>query len=277
METSEPLPPKPPPSRLHSLTEMFTLQDKWQQSNWEQAPAEFVLIERGLVLAFDLTFWINEDLAVVATRKALPSSRGVPENVGANLLHAAFGTLVSATRLSLFGDFVDAFSLARTAFEAVFHAEYFRDHPDRAFDWNQIGLVTDVFDVRKQLNKFESKEKIRIAVRDKYADGSHDRFFVELSTYGTHINPKTVGLRLGTPRPNAGNLGFVTAGYTEAPVLCASHILHVLAYALSEFRDTFKGYLANSNASLESALNQFEADWYAHLAATGSRTLSLMQ
>jgi len=270
-ERSEPAVARP---KLETLSQMFALQDQCQPLNRERASAEFVLIERGLSLAFDLTFWLNDDPQIVAKRKALPNTTAIPENVGANLLHAAVGSLVSATRLCMFGDFVDALSLARTAFEAVVHAEYFRDHPHRAAEWNQVGAVTDVFEIRKQLKKFEDKEHVRGAVRSKYSDKSHDRFFAELSTYGTHVNPKTVGLRMATPLAGAGNLGFVAAGYAEAPALCASHILHVLAYALSEFEDTFRDYLA-SNASLRIALRQFDSDYHTHQEVIGPRTLSL--
>lgn len=264
---------------------MFARQDQVQGENWRQAPAEFALIERGLTLGFDLTVWLVERHKQIARDAGSDADLEPPPDVlrpaviRANLLHAAFVTLVSATRLVLFGDVIDALALTRTAFEAVFHAEYFRDHPAALREWDQIGSVLDVLEVQRRVGDFNGKhDGVRKRVRARYtgeAGESFDRVFAELSTFGTHINPKTVGLRLGTSRPQAANLGFLSVGYSERPLLCASLVLGILRYALSEFRDGFGAELAHAPA-LGALLTRFEADEAAYRVTTGSRCLSLL-
>ena len=265
---------EPSTAAIGSLAEMFGMQDRWMQSNWAKAPAEFALIERGLVLAFDVTMWLHDE-PVASQRKATSPDVQDPETICADLLHAACGSLVSATRLALAGDAVDALALTRVAFEAVYHAEYFRLHPAEALEWDKIGATLDVYDIRNALRAFEQGKHVRETIRQQYGGpgGSHDAFFVELSTYGTHINPKTVSMRLSVPGPNRGNLGFVSDGLLERPLLCADRILNVVLYTVSEFLDGL-GHYISLNAPLAAAVGQFQDDVNAHMASVGPRGLS---
>lgn len=264
-----------PTAGVGSLADLFARQESATARNWEAARDEFGLIERGLVLAWHCTLCINED-PILSKRRANPDAVAAPETICANLLHAAWSSLVNATRLALFGAHVDALNLTRAAFEAVYHAEYFRDHPSEALDWDRCGSLTELDAISKCIEDFSKAKRVRWSLEQKYAPhASLTRFFKELSTYGSHANPKTVGLRLSSHEPGVANLGFVGVGRTEATRLCASHILHVLSYALSEFEDSFSAYLVQHPEVL-STYRDFQRD-LSTLRAAAPRELSLLR
>jgi hypothetical protein len=252
-----------PGTTLTSLAEMFALQDGASKRNWAEASAEFALIERGLMIGWSATLLVNDEITI-AKRKAKAEVTMRAETIGANLLHAALSSLVNAARLTLCGAHVDALSLARGAFESTYHAEYFRDHPDDAVEWDRAGLETDVYKIADSIRKFEERKQVRRTVAGKYSDPpevgeSLHRLFKELSTYGSHANPQTVVLRLASDRPGVANLGFVSIGKSEATRLCANHVLHLVGYVLSEFSDYFAEYLDGA-ADFVGAYEQFRHD-----------------
>lgn len=242
---------------LASLEDLFTAQDRSVRFNRAQAQAAFGLIERGLVLGWQIATHINTG-DVLADRKAKNAAEATPETIRANLLHSAWSGLVSATRLTLYGAFVDALALTRSAFEAAYHAEFFRDRPADAIEWDGCGQITNLADRRKCIDDFTRSHGVRNHVDQKYA-GSVDPFFFELATFGTHANPVTVGLRMSSHLQGVSNLGFASAGKAEAPKLCAHHVLHTLGYVLSEYNDGFGSYLGR-NPSLFQSYSSFVQD-----------------
>ncbi|MBI4494231.1 MAG: hypothetical protein HY690_15690 [Chloroflexi bacterium] len=198
------------------------------------------------------------------------------ETICINLLHAAWSSIINATRLALYGAHVDALNLVRAALEATYHAEYFRDHPSDAAEWDKAGLIVDFEDRRKFLEEFSKNKRVRWNVEQKYLpDRSLSRFFQELSTYGSHANPVTVALHLSSNMPGIANLGFLSVGRSEAMRLCASHILHILSYALCEFHDSFGHYLSQ-NPSLTATYQQFQRD-LATIRSGAPQGLSLLR
>lgn len=164
----------------------------------------------------------------------------------ANLLHASWASLVSATRLALFGAQVDSFALTRGAFEATYHAEFFRLRPETFAEWDAAGLEIDLQKRARLVMLFARKFRVRSWLAKQ--DGlDREPFFVELSTFGSHANPMTVGLRVASPEPGVANLGFMSLGKPETIMLCASHALHVTGYMLSEFTDSFDVDLRESS------------------------------
>lgn len=242
-------------------------------SNCDAARTEFDLLERGLVPGFAVTLWLNEG-HIVEQRCDKPLDISMAETICINLLHAAWSSLVNATRLSLYGAHVDSLGLVRAALEAAYHAEYFCDHPEDALAWDEAGKVEDLEQRRTLIRKCDSDKRVRSKVEAKYApDKSLSRFFYELSTYGAHANPATVSLRLSSGTPGVANLGFISVGKLEATQLCANHILHTLSYVISTYRDGFSDYL-NENHQLVARVEEFEAI-LAKLRASGPSALSL--
>ena len=217
---------------VDSLADLFIRQDNASLRNWQEARPEFELTERGLILGWAITLWLNED-PILPQRKAKAPEVSDPETICINLLHAAWSGLVNATRLALYGAHVDALNLIRSAFEATFHAEYFRDHPSNAIEWGKAGQITDLDARRVFISRFERKKQIRQSVEKKYLpDRSLSRGYHELSTFGTHINPITTFLRLSSNIQGIANLGFMSVGKSEATRLCAIRILHILRYEI---------------------------------------------
>lgn len=252
---------------MKSLSEFLAIQESVASWHADAARSEFDLIERGLILGWSVTLYLN-DGPILDERKAKAPEASMPETIRANLLHAAWGSLVNATRLALYGAHVDSLNLARAAFEAAYHADYFRDHPEDAAEWDRCGSVKDLMGRRKCIDEFQRTKRVRRVVGQKYKpEDSMERFFAELSTYGTHANPVTVALRLSSPVDGVASLGFTSVGRPEATKLCASHILHTLAYVLSEYHDGFADYLAQ-NETLTATYQEFEAE----LAAVRSRS-----
>lgn len=227
-----------------SISELFALQDGVVAQNRAAASAEFASIERGLLVGLQVTMFLNEGSALVA-RRAKADAAARSENICINLIHSAWSSLVDATRLVLWGAYVDGMALVRNGLEATFLCEYFFDHPADAVGWDQIGSILDVLDIQKALQQFENAKHPKRAIQLKYAaDDSVKRLFAELSTYGTHANPKTVNLRLSSPIQGVANLGFVGTGRIEATRLGALRVLHTLRYVISLTTDYLSPYLA---------------------------------
>ena len=261
------------PVEFDTLAEVFAQEDAVAQQNWAAAPAEFNLIEHGIALGFSITLWLQED-PIIAKREAKPADIVTTETICANLLHAAWSSLLNATRMALQGAHVEALTLARTALEATYHAEYFRDHPAEAVEWDKTGSITNLKDLRRSIVDLERKMGARKKVQQKYEpDESLSDLYAEVSTYGAHVNPKTVAQRLSSARPGIANLGFASVGKSQATRLCAAHILHILGYTLSEFWDSFGAYL-RQNADLVATYEQFGNDLTA-LRAAAPEKLSL--
>lgn len=258
---------------VSGLAEVFSRQDYAVQCNYEAAQVEFSLVERGAVLGLAVTLWLNED-SILSQRQAKPVQESTSETIFINLLWAAWASLVDATRLALFGAHIDALALTRSAFEAAYHAEYFRDHPADAIEWDQAGRITELGKLHEFINKFNREKKVLSYVDCKYPGQSLRDFYRELSTYGTHINPKTVALRLASQVREKPRLGFMSWGYTEAPRLCANYILHTLGYVLSEYFDACGAYL-NENADIVTAYEEFQRDLEARRANAPAGGLSL--
>ena len=219
------------------LGDLFARQDGAIARNLASNPETFSLVADGLKIGLAITMFLNEGRAL-ARRLSRPADRRGTEQAIANLLHAAWAALVTATRLALYGAQVDSFALTRGAFEAAYHAEYFRHKPEDFVEWDKAGQITDLYARATMVDAFAQRHHVRRWLDTN--DGlDRRRMFVELSTYGSHANPMTVGLRLSTPIPGAANLGFVSIGKPESVRLCALHALHVLAYVLSEFGDQF--------------------------------------
>src|SRR5207253_2428909 len=104
--------------------------------------------------------------------------------------------------------------------------------------------ITDLDARAKAVQAFTRQKGVRAHVNQKSSgDDSLHRFHRELSTYGSHANPMTVAARLSSATPGQANLGHLSAGYTERPRLCASHILHTVGYVVSGLRESFGTYL----------------------------------
>lgn len=245
---------------LINVEELYQRQDHAVIRNREAAPREFELIERGLVLGWRFTDYLHTD-EILAQREELPDQLSIPENVCANLLHSAWSILVSATRLTLWGAHVDALTLVRSSFELAYHAEFFRHKPELVAEWDAAGKLTDLEERRIYIQKFSHKYDIRRWLEEQDdPDRTRTRLYGELSTYGTHANPATVGLRMSSGEPGVANLGFVSVGKSEATRLCAIHTLHVLMYGLSEFVDRFGHYLSQTS-DLMASYESLRRDW----------------
>ena len=260
---------------LRALNDFFRLQDTVVEKTLQTAAGDFGLISRGLALAFDLTVAFN-DHDTVALRKTKAPDAVKAETVVANLLHASFSSLVNATRLALFGAHVNALALVRDAFEAAYHSEYFRLHPEAVERWDAAATIPDLDERRKYLEK--NFPNIRRTLEERDDPGrTRTALYRELCSYGAHINPATVGLRISVPTPaevGMANIGFTSVGKREATTICALHTLHVLMYGISEFFDAFGTY--PSVTRYNSAYLVFRSEWESHRADAPS-SLSLMR
>lgn len=243
---------------LINVEELYQRQDHAVTRNREATSREFGLIERGLVLGWAFTDYLHTP-DILAQRSDLPEQLSVPENVCANLLHSAWCILVSASRLTLWGAHVDALTLVRSSFELAYHAEFFRHKPELAAEWDAAGQITDFEERRAYIDKFSRKIRPWLEEQDD-PDRTRTRLYRDLSTYGTHANPATVGLRMSSGEPGVANLGFMSVGKSEATRLCAIHDLHVLMYVLSEFVDRFTSYLSQSS-DLIASYESLRRDW----------------
>ena len=238
--------PLSPTTFLASLQSVASAQQQIGLRNRGDAPETFNLIEQGMTLASQVTLLLNED-PILARRKALPASDSTPETIRMNLLSAACSSLVNAALLAMYGAHVDALTITRSSLEAIAYAEYFRDNPVAAIEWDRTcSDFRNLYDARRSSQRFENKHHVMRTVEAKYdPDPSMKLMFVELSAYGTHSTPATVNLRLSSKVPNTANLGFMSTGKLEANRLAAGRVVHIVAYALSEFREGFAGYLVS--------------------------------
>lgn len=220
-----------PDERLRlSLLDLFERQDSVVAWNAEAAQATLPLLERALSVAFDITLHINGKSEL---RDAEPHRR-----ITANLLHAAAGGVVSATRMALFGDHVSAFGILRLAFEDAYHAEFFRHRPDSAEKWDAAGQIADLDARRRYVDDFERDSGIRRTL-DAMDGESRSRVFRDLSSFGIHSNAATTFMRLGLPSERGANLGFMSHGKGEATQAAVGYALNIAAYVVSEMHDSF--------------------------------------
>lgn len=243
------------------LGDFFGRQDGAVQRNYEAAKTEFDLIERGTIIGWACTLALNAD-PVLSQRRAKAPNDATAETIFINLLHAAWSGLVNATRLALYGAHIDALNLTRWAFEATYHAEYFRQHPADALEWDKTGHILDLDDFHAAIEAFRRAKGIRADLDKRYAGlggVSLTRLHRELSSYGTHPNPKTVGLRLASPVRGRARLGYMSVGYAQATRLTASHILHIVGYLLSEYFDGC-GPLLAARPEIFAAYKAFQDD-----------------
>lgn len=224
------------------LPDFFARQDLVVPLNADSAQDILPLLERALSIAFDITLHINETHEL---RDAEPYRR-----ITANLLHVATAGLVSATRMTLFGDHVSALTILRLAFEDTCHAEFFRHRPELASEWDKSGTETDLEARRKLVDSFRSQYAVMRNLESRDADPtrSRSRLFRDLSSFGTHSNPATTFMRLALPPERGANLGFVSKGKRDATLLTTSYILHVGAYVVSEMHDSFSDILTDDLA-----------------------------
>lgn len=252
---------QPPP--LGTLRDAFSIQDKLVQQNAPVVQAELMLIDRGLALAFEVAALLEAD---DAPRRALTSRNvSISDMVIRGLLYGARAALVSAVRLFLYGAHVDSQALIRSAFEATYHANYFRLIPADVDEWIKLGEIVDTDEFSVQHDKWQRDHRPRGNVEQLEA-GSNTlrRVFRERSSYGTHANPKTAGLRLVSDLPRMANGGYASTGNTGFARICAMHTVRVLQYVLSEYSDGFGGHLSQDTA-LASRLATFDSDVVAWL------------
>jgi hypothetical protein len=218
--------------------------------NCSAAPVEFALIDRGLTLGFGLSACIN-DSPIIAKRPDKPPDTVLAETTCANLLHSALSSLVSAVRLALSGDHVDALALVRLGFESTYFADYFKRHPSDAVIWWKSAEIADPLARWRYLEDFAKSKKIHRTLENYYGDPSMTRLFRELSSNGSHASPETVSLRLSSSVSEIANIGFASSWKVEATALCASHALYCLAYLLSEVIEDFEQYVEKPSPILE--------------------------
>ncbi|MGE3960512.1 MAG: hypothetical protein AB7F65_02370 [Dehalococcoidia bacterium] len=215
-----------------TLDELFSRQDAAVATNRSGLGSILPALERALSVAFDATYQLSasEDL-----RDAPPAKRIV-----ANVLNSAWSGLVSATRLALSGDHVGAFTLLRLAFEDTYHAEYFRLHPEAAEEWDAAGRLGDMNERRLYLERFARAHSVRKTL-ERLDDPNATRtwLFSMLSSYGSHTTPATTVMRIGRDPKRAPNLGFVSTGMRDANRVVAGYALHIGAYMVGEFAESF--------------------------------------
>lgn len=261
------------PINLPTLLDAFLMQDRSIPRNAQLAIEEFGLIDQALSNGLELIARVN-DPDVFHSRSAQPEDAHASETVTINLLTSAIYTLVSSTRLTLSGNHVDALTLLRSAFEASYYAEYFRHNPSEALKWDSIGKIEDLRERQKFVEEHFRHVRNNLEGRDD-PDRTRTRFYRELSSYGPHPTPAVVAARMSSDHASTGiaNLGFVSTGKINATRLCASHTLHILMYALSEFFDACDHYPAVD--LLKVRHNELRSNWLA-LSARTPTALSLL-
>ena len=195
---------------LMSLNQWFRRQDDVVAANRAEFAKEFLWLDSAIGLLTDLQLFVNTDAKVSAARMALESKdpdKYLATTLTVNLLNDAMGSLVSATRLLLFGDHPDAYALIRSAFEACCYAEHFVYHPDKTKSYMELeavlsgsGLSTDLeVNLGPELRK-RCLEFWRVSKELEIRSGNPVRgFYARLCNLGSHPSPKRVGLRLSPP------------------------------------------------------------------------------
>ncbi len=242
---------------LGGITGIMAYQDAVIARNRADARNEFTYIERGLNLGWAIQVWLNGG-TILARRCTLGSSSDTPETVRINLLHAAWSSLINATRLAFYGAHVDAATLIRFALESAYHAEYFTDHPSAVADWCKASDLPSLDERRKHVRDFDTRQghiRRQIATGCRH-DQNLEKLYYELCTYGSRANPMTVGLRLNREATDGANLGCLSFGLAHVTRRCALQILIVLEYTLALFRNGFPLYL-NERRDLMSACSLF--------------------
>ena len=242
------------------LKSALRMQNSMVARNWPAVAVELDLFDRGLRLVSAFEFYL-ESVAVLASRTSKISPQVEADSIVQALLHGSWTALISAVHLALFGAHVDSVALIRSALEAAYHAEYFSTRPAEAVEWDSFGAIPDVRLFRKAFGAWTSIKKVKKAVdRQANPPGGLDQTFAELSTYGTHANPKTVGLRSISDMPRIVNAGFVSHGKVQFTKLCASRALHVLVYVLGQYADFYADHL-KQNSDLASQIDAFKQDF----------------
>jgi hypothetical protein len=226
-----------------TLINFFERQDNAVEPNRAAAAVVLPMLERALSAALDVTLCINEPEYLGG---AAPEAR-----IRANLLHGAWASLVTASRLALFGDDVLALTSIRLALEDASHAEFFRHRPELAEEWDSAGQITDLTERRRQIEAFSRRHHVRTFLeRQDDPLRTRSRLFHVLSTYGVHTNPVTTSLRLSVPPDQGANLGFASVGKREATQLVVTYALHVAVYVVSELVESFGPYIGSDEGLL---------------------------
>ncbi len=222
------------------IAELFEMQDRSMAANRAAIGVDFELLDDLLSLTIEVTLALQEP-EIVAQRQSRPG--GFPSDpVRANLLHAAWGSLMSATRLTLFGDHMSALAVVRSAFEATFHAEYFRYEPAAASEYEEATVLKDRRQRARRLRSLSDEALCWLKARDD-PEGTRRQFFQELSTLGSHGNVAMAALKFASPTRERANLGFTSQGYDDRTRLCTFRIAHVAHYVLSELVEGYEEYL----------------------------------
>ena len=212
---------------LSAWLDLFGRQDAASLGNYASAREEFEVLAALLHLGHDMQVVLGSELAIHYRTTA--SEDVISDAIRVNLLNSANASLVSATRLTLYGDHVDALALLRAAFDAVCHAEYFRHHPTEADAWDKLAQEPDDRMKARGLREFESKIRPWLEAND---GTDRTKLYRELSSYGTHTNPSTVAMRLN--RADAPNQGFVSQGKAQATTLVARWATSIALYGVEE-------------------------------------------
>lgn len=124
-----------------NLDYWFRLQDRVTAANRAEFENAYLWLDSAIELLCDVQMFVNTDPKVQAIRLRVRENdlaKHLATNLTVNLLNDAMGSLVSATRLLLFGDHADSFALIRNAFEACCYAEHFVYRPQKAEPYMEL-------------------------------------------------------------------------------------------------------------------------------------------
>ena len=140
-----------------SLDDWFKRQDNAVSFNRAEIENQYRWLDSAITLLTEVQLFVSDGPVVAAIRRKMQdddATRYLATTLTVNLLNDALGSLISGTRLLLFGDLTDAFALVRCAFEGCAYAEYFVYHPDKAQSYMELEtlLASDTTNVALGVN-----------------------------------------------------------------------------------------------------------------------------
>ncbi|MBI3953523.1 MAG: hypothetical protein HY330_03320 [Chloroflexi bacterium] len=251
-----------------NLDSWFRMQDKVIASNRTEFETEYTWLDKAIELLWDIQIFVNDKNQPLRQRRAQSLDTQRATNVVVNLVNDAMGSLISATRLLLFGAHPDAFALVRSAFEACCYAEYFARHPDTVKSYMELEDLLST-DPTISLGTKLRERKLSIGHVRKELE-THDRedrsaFYALLCNFGAHPSPKRVGLRLSSPggavlaAVSASTPGWSRADWTHD---CAISLIAVAKYAVELLPEHYPEWFASEHSlgeRLKSLAHQYRA------------------
>ncbi|MBM3943215.1 MAG: hypothetical protein FJ316_09890 [SAR202 cluster bacterium] len=260
-------------NRDMDLDEWYRLQNGAVRHNRAEIESEYVWLDKAIKLLSDIHIFVNDRNSPVALIRS-NEKQEYPElhqarNVVVNLANDALGSLVTGTRLLLFGAHADAFALVRSAFEGCCNAEYFALHTEDAQHWldlekqlsGNLSLNVNSYLRNRKLSRLQITSILKVL--EKCDGENRSEFYAKLCNLGAHASPVRVFLRLSPPKGavlaavSVSTPDWSRAKWTQG---CAWDLMAVAKYAVTLLPERFPEWFV-SEQDLIRRVKQLEQEF----------------